>query len=72
MALEHEIESSEKNAVIIEPQLNIILTTDEDDDRPVYLSGNFNNWVTQDRNFELEKVETGLYHYKFDVNYVFR
>ena len=36
---------------IIEPQLNIILTTDEDDERPVYISGNFNNWETQDKNF---------------------
>ena len=31
-----------------EPQLNILLTTDEDDSRPVYISGNFNNWHTQD------------------------
>ena len=51
-----------KTKKIIEPQLNIILTTDEDDERPVYLSGNFNNWVTQDKTFEMEKVENGLYH----------
>ncbi len=50
---------------IIEPQLNIILTTDEDDDRPVFISGNFNNWATQDTTFLMEKVETGLYHFKF-------
>jgi predicted alpha/beta superfamily hydrolase len=50
---------------IIEPQLNIILTTDEDDERPVYISGNFNNWVTQDKNFEMERVGQGLYHFKF-------
>lgn len=56
---------------IIEPQLNIILTTDEDDERPVYISGNFNNWVTQDKNYEMERVGQGLYHFKFahDFNY---
>mgnify|MGYP006194515335 CR=1 FL=1 len=56
---------------IIEPQLNIILTTDEDDERPVYISGNFNNWITQDKNFEMERVGQGLYHFKFahDFNY---
>ena len=36
--------TSEKSTKIIEPQLNIILTTDEDDERPVYISGNFNNF----------------------------
>jgi hypothetical protein len=65
--------TAEENAVenleiknIIEPQLNIILTTDEDDERPVYISGNFNNWVTQDKKFELERVGQGLYHFKFE------
>ena len=54
---------------IIEPQLNIILTTDEDDERPVYLSGNFNKWSTQDKNFELERVGQGVYHFKFAPNF---
>lgn len=52
-----------------EPQLNIILTTDEDDFRPVYISGNFNGWSTRDKNFEMEKIGHGLYHYKFNVNF---
>ena len=50
---------------LTEPQLNIVLTTDEDDFRPVYISGNFNNWHTQDVNFQMEKIGNGLYHYKF-------
>jgi len=50
---------------ITEPQLNIILTTDEDDFRPVYISGNFNEWRTQDRQFLMEKIGEGLYHFKF-------
>ncbi|MBA0883831.1 alpha/beta hydrolase [Flavobacterium undicola] len=55
----------------IKTGLYIILTTDEDDSRPVYLSGNFNNWLTQDKDFVMEKVGAGLYHYKFthDFNY---
>ena len=54
---------------LIEPQLNIILTTDEDDSRPVYISGNFNNWHTQDSNFEMEKIGEGIYHFKFSENF---
>lgn len=55
---------------IEEPQLNILLTTDEDDDRPVYLSGNFNDWHTQDIDFEMEKIGTGLYHFKFSTDII--
>jgi len=54
-----------------EPQLNILLTTDEDDSRPVYISGNFNNWHTQDKNFEMDKIGNGLYHYKFAPDFVY-
>lgn len=56
---------------ITEPQLNILLTTDEDDFRPVYISGNFNEWRTQDKEFMMEKIGEGLYHFKFphDFNY---
>lgn len=62
---------AEKGTEIIEPQLNIILTTDEDDDRPVFISGNFNQWVTQDKNYEMERVGQGLYHYKFSEDFVY-
>lgn len=60
-----------KNKNVVKPQLNIILTTDEDDERPVYISGNFNNWVTQDKKFEMERVGHGLYRFKFDLNFVY-
>jgi len=49
----------------IETGLHLILTTDEDDSRPVYISGNFNNWRTQDSEFIMEKVGTGIYHFNF-------
>lgn len=54
---------------ITEPQLNIILTTDEDDFRPVYISGNFNEWRTQDKEFRMEKIGEGLYHFKFPYDF---
>ena len=69
MSADNTIVQSEVPTEIIEPQLNIILTTDEDDDRPVYISGNFNDWITQDKAFEMEKVGQGIYHFKFDSNF---
>ncbi len=56
---------------IIEPQLNILLTTDDDDFRNVYISGNFNKWRTQDKAFMMEKIGDGLYHYKFEHDFVY-
>jgi predicted alpha/beta superfamily hydrolase len=55
----------ELNDTIIKTGLHIILTTDEDDLRSVYLSGNFNNWRTQDKEYIMEKIGSGLYHFKF-------
>ena len=43
----------------------ILLTTSDDDDRPVYLSGNFNNWTTQDRRFLMKKISKGKYEFTF-------
>lgn len=51
--------------------LQIHLKTDEDDIRPVYISGNFNNWRTQDKEFMMEKIGLNCYQYEFsnDFNY---
>lgn len=43
----------------------IILQTIEDDDRPVYLAGNFNNWATQDYRFLMKKITQGKYEFEF-------
>lgn len=43
----------------------IVLQTPEDDDRPVYLSGNFNKWITQDFQFKMIKIEEGKYEFNF-------
>lgn len=53
----------------IKTGLYIILTTDEDDFRPVYISGNFNNWRTRDKMFMMEKMGNGQYHYKFSHDF---
>lgn len=43
----------------------IQLTTSDDDDRPVYISGNFNNWTTQDQRFKMTRVSPGMYEFSF-------
>ncbi|WP_075350713.1 alpha/beta hydrolase [Algoriphagus marinus] len=43
----------------------LILHTSEDDDRPVYISGNFNQWTTQDFRFLMRKVSKGKYEFTF-------
>lgn len=51
--------------------LQIHLETDEDDSRPVYISGNFNNWRTQDKNFMMEQIGTNLYLFEFPQNFIY-
>ena len=52
-----------------ETGLYIILTTDEDDMRPVYISGNFNNWKTLDNDFMMEQIGINSYHFKFPLGF---
>ncbi len=49
--------------------LRIILNTDEDDARPVYISGNFNSWRTQDRNFMMKKSGNNTYKFQFSNDF---
>lgn len=49
--------------------LKIVLQTDEDDARPIYISGNFNNWRTQDKDFMMHKIKDNLYHYEFENDF---
>jgi predicted alpha/beta superfamily hydrolase len=51
--------------------LQIHLETDEDDSRPVYISGNFNNWRTQDKNFMMEQIGANLYQFGFPIDFNF-
>lgn len=43
----------------------LTLTTPDDDDRPVYISGNFNDWKTQDYKFLMLKIAKGKYEFEF-------
>jgi predicted alpha/beta superfamily hydrolase len=61
----------DQNATKLITGLHIILTTDEDDLRPVYISGNFNGWRTQDKEFLMEKTGNSAYHYKFSQDFVY-
>ncbi|WP_194775832.1 alpha/beta hydrolase [Pararhodonellum marinum] len=49
----------------------IKLRTEDDDDRPVYISGNFNQWATQDRRFLMRKIKEGVYEYMFPHDFKF-
>jgi predicted alpha/beta superfamily hydrolase len=51
--------------------LTIILTTDEDDGRPVFISGNFNEWQTQDGRFQMSRVSHGSYSFSFPTDFIF-
>ncbi len=43
------------------------LETDEHDERPIYLTGNFNNWQVEDPSFEMKKIEAGKYEFELTV-----
>ncbi|WP_194974236.1 alpha/beta hydrolase [Aquiflexum lacus] len=71
MECEEKTVVTDKAQEDIKDGLSILLTTDEDDARPVYLSGNFNNWATQDRRFLLQKVAPGKYAFRFPEDFIF-
>jgi predicted alpha/beta superfamily hydrolase len=45
------------------------LTTPVEDDRPIYISGNFNGWLPDKEDFQLKKVEEGKYVLKFPTSH---
>lgn len=61
--------TQELNNLTLYTGLYIILTTDENDARPIYISGNFNNWRTQDKEFLMDKIGINSYHYKFSHDF---
>lgn len=72
MNLENTAISIKKiNNFEVKTGLEIVLKTAEDDSRPIYMSGNFNKWRTQDKEFMLEKIEENYYHYKFESDFVY-
>ncbi len=49
-------------------QLVIELTTPEDNDLPVFITGNFNNWTEADDRYRMTKTGDGRYEYTFTLN----
>lgn len=42
-------------------KLTLELTTPVDDRRPVYVVGNFNNWITEQPRFKMQRIATGKF-----------
>ncbi len=61
--------TQEPNNTITKNGLHIILKTDEDDARPIYISGNFNGWRTQDKDFMMVQIGNNLYQYEFPKDF---
>jgi predicted alpha/beta superfamily hydrolase len=47
--------------------LTLELTTPIDDRRPVYIVGNFNNWVTEQTRFQMRRVANGRFMFTFPL-----
>lgn len=50
--------------------LTIELTTPVDDNRPVYIVGNFNNWHVDEQRFKLHRLTQGKFIFTFPTNMV--
>ena len=49
--------------------MKFYLTTDEKDERPIYLTGNFNKWNPRDADYIMEELEYGHYFSKFRIDF---
>jgi len=56
----------QEQPLLEEPTVLLInLETAQDDDRPIYIAGNFNEWREEDPAFQFHKVGAGKYIYEF-------
>lgn len=51
--------------------LALELTTPIDDDRPVFVAGNFCSWYPNVAQFQMKKVDAGKYHFEFPHDFKF-
>jgi predicted alpha/beta superfamily hydrolase len=49
--------------------LTLELFTPQDDDRTVYLSGNFNDWTARDARYEMKRVREGHFRFTFQQSF---
>jgi len=54
--------SKEPSVITSKEGLSFYLTTQVDDDEPVFLTGTFNNWNVADRRYQLKKTAPRAYH----------
>ena len=57
--------SQSRSFGIVQKTLTLELTTPVDDQRPVYIVGNFNNWVVDEPRFQMRRVSKGRFVYTF-------
>jgi predicted alpha/beta superfamily hydrolase len=57
---------SNTNQNIDNQHFTLELTTPVDDRRPVYVVGNFNNWIPEDPRFKMRRLSKGRFIYTFD------
>lgn len=50
-------------------RLSLELQTEIDDDRPVYVSGNFCNWLPNKPEFKMQKIDAGKYQFVFPATF---
>lgn len=59
--------ASGNSALSAPVMLTLELFTPNDDARPVFITGNFNGWVTRDEQYKMLKIKEGHYQYTFPV-----
>lgn len=59
-------DASRSAGLVYPAMLTFDLFTPDDDTRPVFLTGNFNNWITRDERFKMLKIKDGHYQYTLE------
>ena len=59
------------SATTTKNKFKIQLTTPDNDARPVFLTGNFNNWHVSDSQFKMQRVGKGKYEFYFPDDFSF-
>ena len=57
--------SDKQHIAVSKERLNFQVTTQKDDNMPIFMSGNFNNWGVADRRFQFKKTGPKTYQFTF-------
>ena len=50
-------------------EIEFFLDTDQDDDRPVFLSGTFNQWCEADPAFQMKRIGKAKFYFKLKTDH---